>query len=91
MEITNVELQNIPSDIEGLHLVAVLGHSPDGWRCYEAAVVMPSMLDPNFETKWKPAVERASQYAAANGNKLSPENARRYFHFPKAIADNFAP
>ena len=88
MEINNIELQNIPSVIEGLHLVAVIGRSPDGWRCYEAAVVMPSMLDPDFEAKWGPAKKAAAAYTMRYGNKLTAQQATRYF--PSATALPFA-
>lgn len=74
-EIENVELQGCASPINGLTRVAVLCSAPDGWRVYEAMHVLP--LGRSQE-----AVDEAVAWTKSYGNKLSKEQARRYFHIP---------
>ena len=88
MKITNIELQYIPSNVEHMHMVAVMGSAGDGWRVYEAAVQMPPYDSDNPEI-WEGAKQWAASFAAAHGNKLSKQQARKYFIFPDDFV--FAP
>ena len=77
MEIKSVEVQAIPCPIPGIHLVAVLGKAPDGWRCYEAAYLFPSPVDDT----WATVRESAVAFTLLQGRKIPPEQARKYFMF----------
>ena len=88
MNITNIELQNIPSNVEGMHMIAVMGHAGDGWRVYEAAVQMPR-YDSDNPLVWEEAKRWAANFAAAHGHKLSKQKARKYFIFSDDLV--FAP
>ena len=69
-----VETQGARSPIPHLTRVAVLSHAPDGWRCYEAFCV----LHPG--DKWEEDKAAAVAWTRAYGNKLTPEQAKRYFN-----------
>ena len=72
--IQNVETQGCASPIYGLTRVAVLCHAPDGWRAYEAMHVLRSGYH------WDHDKAEAVEWTRAHGNKLTHEQARRYFH-----------
>lgn len=74
-EIRNIELQGCASPIRGLTRVAVMCWAPDGWRVYEAMHVLPV-------GRSQEAVDKAVVWTHQHGNKLSKEQARRYFHIP---------
>ena len=90
MKIQSVEIQRCPSIIEDLHLVAVLGSAPDGWRCYEAAWIMPRPGKQDIETKWPEAKEAAVAFTCARGRKLNAKEATRYFPGAEKLG-GFAP
>ena len=82
-ELKGIETQGAASPINHLTRVAVLTWAPDGWRCYESFHVL------NPGDMWEDDKARAVEWTRLYGNKLTPEQARRYF----AITDDmeFAP
>ena len=74
--IRRVETQGFASPIPGLTMVAVLCEAADGWRCYASAHALD--INGDWEAQKAAAVAWTHQY----GNKLSPQEARKYFHFP---------
>lgn len=71
-ELKSVEFRGIASPVDGLCRVAVLTFAPDGWRVYEAACVVPAGDEA--------ARQEAISWCRRSGNKLSPDEARRYFN-----------
>ena len=72
-EIRGVETQCCASPINCLTRVAVLLQGPDGWRCYESFHVL------NAGDMWEDNKARAVEWTRLHGNKLPPEQAKRYF------------
>lgn len=68
-----IETQGAASPIDGLTRVAVLVVAPDGWRCYEAFHALRL-------THWTDDKAAAASWTVRHGNKIPPEDARRYFH-----------
>ena len=77
-EIRNVETQNIASPIAGLTMVAVLCKAVDGWRCYESAHALDITCR---KGEWEAQKAEAAAWTHRQGNKLTPEQARKYFPF----------
>lgn len=71
-KIKSIETQGCASPVPGLTRVALLTHAPDGWRVYEA--FCPLRLD-----HWEEDKAEAVAWTKLYGNKLSREEAGRYF------------
>ena len=82
-ELREIETQGCASPIAGLTRVAVLTWAPDGYRVYEGFHALRT------GEHWEEDKAAAVAWTRAHGNKLSRQEARRYFNLSDDM--RFAP